>query len=453
VKGEKNCCSCRLCGSTVGSVNVNRTNIDGQWTASYYSSDENSKERLRSIGTLSSHFARFLLRNATKLWWRISVFSFCVGYLVIMTVGGLRLLNKVGLDHSDLAPKGSYLENWYDVKNRYLDEVSGNNVYLIVDDENCDYANEENKNALVSIYESMSDVQCILGELGDSWITRIINCMELGCVESCKNTNWTTCYTWFQNVGTYYSRKDGGYGDFVAWRGRFFDTKSMIPKATQMLLKMRADDIRSFDRVECLDGIYSRLKDAPCNMMAFSYLFPFYSGDRTIVLGTVQTMLFAMFTCLAICLVLIPSISVVLIIVACIGFLLIGILGSTYFLGFRLESLTQTMFLMGIGFSVDFAVHVAFSFMQAKGSRLERMGQAVEVMGEAIFLSAITTILGIALLFTSNSKILVCLASMLSLIMVIGLFVAGILLPTVLAMIGPNEKDFRVKDSLNEEMI
>merc|ERR1719204_2158181 len=162
-------------------------------------------------------------------------------------------------------------------------------------------------------------------------------------------------------------------------------------------------------------------------------------------------MLFAMFTCFAICLVLIPSISVVLIIVSCIGFLLIGILGSTYFLGFRLESLTQTLFLMGIGFAVDFAVHVAYSFMQAKGSRLERMGQAVEVMGEAVFLSAMTTVLGTAVLFTSTSKILVCLASMLSIIMAIGLFIAGILLPTVLAIMGPNEKDFIIKNTINEE--
>jgi len=147
-------------------------------------------------------------------------------------------------------------------------------LYLIVDDEDCDYADEENKNALVSIYESMAEVECILGELGDSWITRIENCMDLGCVESCRNTNWTTCYTWFQNVGTYYSKGDG-MGDFVSWRGKFFDAKNTIPKATQMLLNLKGDDIGSFDRVECLDMIYSRLENSPCNMIAFNYMFPF----------------------------------------------------------------------------------------------------------------------------------------------------------------------------------
>merc|ERR1719285_1348728 len=212
----------------------------------------------------------------------------------------------------------------------------------------------------------MAEVECIISEFGDSWITRIENCMDLGCVESCKHTNWSTCYTWFQNVGTTYS-EEGDLEEFAWWRGRFFDLENVIPKATQMIYQMRAAEIYSFDRVECLDGIYSRLEDAPCNMMAFNTVFPFWSGDRTTVSGTWQTMVFAMFSCLMICSIFIPSIPVVIIIVCCIGFLLIGILGFTYYLGYRLESIIQTMFLMGIGLAVDFAVHVSHSFLQAKG--------------------------------------------------------------------------------------
>jgi len=438
---EKNCCACRLCGSTASSKENEDSPLSNDYNIDL--TRQKTVERVEGVGTLPPHFVRFLKRNVTKNWWRIGVFLSCIAYLSIMSIGASKLFNKIGLDYSILAPKGSYLVDWYSARDRYLDEVAGPWAYLVVDDEECDYANEDIKSALTAIYESMADVECILGDLGDSWITRIENCMEVGCVESCTNTNWTTCYTWFQNVGTWWT-SDNGWGEFVAYRGRFFDTSTMIPKATQYLLKMRASEIHSFDRIECLDGIWSRLEGAPCNMMAFNDLFPFFAGDKTTVAGTWQTMLFAMVSCLFLCLIFIPNLTVVLIIVFCIGFLLIGILGFTYWLGYRLDSVSQTLFIMGIGFAVDFAVHVCHSFLHARGNRVERVVEAVGVMGEAIFLAAISTILGVSLLFTSTSIILVGLAKLLSVIMIIGLFIAGILIPTILAAIGPNKTQIQI---------
>jgi multidrug efflux pump subunit AcrB len=201
---------------------------------------------------------------------------------------------------------------------------------------------------------------------------------------------------------------------------------------------MRANEIYSFNRIECLDGIWSRLDGAPCNMIAFNDFLPFFAGDKSAVPGTWQTMIFAMISCLCLCLLFIPSITIVGVIVFCIGFLLIGILGFTYYLDYRLDSVTQTLFIMGIGFAVDFTVHVSHAFLQATGTRVEKVVAAVEIMGEAVFLASASSILGVALLFSSSSVILIGLAAILSVIMIIGLFIAGILLPTILAIIGPS---------------
>merc|ERR1719317_446335 len=189
--------------------------------------------------------------------------------------------------------------------------------------------------------------------------------MEVGCTSSCSDANWTTCYNWFQNVGTWHNG-DGDWGEFATWRGRFFDSSSMVPKATQSLIKMRAAEIYSFDRIECLNGIWSRIKVAPCKMTAVNLSFPFWAGDKTSVSGTWQTMVFAMVSCLLICILFIPSIITVIIVVFCVGFVLIGILGSAYYLDLRLDSVTQILFIMGIGFAIDFAVHVSHAFLQAE---------------------------------------------------------------------------------------
>jgi len=436
-QGSVNCCSCRYCGSTVGSCGATGSSI----VEDSVNLSGPSTESMAQIGMLPPHFTQFLTRNVSKLWWQITVFSFSLGYLVIMSIGAVNIFNKVGLDFRILAPKGSYLVDWYDVRDRFLDETAGYIAYLIVDDEDCDYGDEEIKDALVSVYDSMSEVDCILGDLGYSWIDRIENCLEIGCEESCRNTNWTTCYNWFERDGTW-------SGDYSSWRGKFLDDSNRIPKATQMLLQMRAAEIQSFDRVECLEGIYSRLEDAPCNMIAWNDMFPFYAGDKTTVSGTWQTMVCAVFSCLVVCLIFIPNIYIVLIIIFCIAFLLVGVLGSTYYLDYRLDSAAQVTFIMGIGFAVDFAVHVSHSFLHAKGTKVEKVGEAIGAMGEAIFLSAITTILGVALLLSSSSVILVFLASLLMIIMIIGLYIAAVLLPTMLACMGPEDTKDKEEENL-----
>jgi len=428
---EKKWCACHLCGSTARSIEVsNKLTLDEDFP------QQKAVDRRGSIGTIHPNIFRCLTRNYSKLWWRVLITFICIGYATVMTMGAVKLFNKVGLDYTILAPKGSFLVDWYETRTRYLDETQGLWGYMVVDDEDCDYADEVIKMSLVNIVESLAELECILAELGDSWINRIENCMTVGCVDSCRNTNWTTCYTWFQNVGTWYS-DDGVWGDFSWWRGRFFDNKHMVPKATQFLVKMRAAEIHTFDRIECLDGIWSRLERAPCNMMPISIMYPFYAGDRTTVPGTWQLMVFALISCLLLCPIFIPNILVVLIIVFCVGFVLIGILGFSYYLDYRLDNATQTLFIMGIGFAVDFTVHISHNFLHAQGSRLEKAATAVNDMGEAIFLAAASTVLGVSPLFSSTSVILFSLASLLSIIMVIGLFISGILLPTILAMIGP----------------
>ena len=51
------------------------------------------------------------------------------------------------------------------------------------------------------------------------------------------------------------------------------------------------------------------------------------------------------------------------IIITCFGFIETIILGFTYYFGYRMDGFTQMGFLLSIGFSVDFLLHISQSFL------------------------------------------------------------------------------------------
>ena len=88
--------------------------------------------------------------------------------LVFLSDHGLRRTGFAETEIGKHEGMGKMVNNGHDVQHRYLDEVSGGFAYIVVDQEDCDYADEETKDALVDIYESMADVECVLGNFGDS---------------------------------------------------------------------------------------------------------------------------------------------------------------------------------------------------------------------------------------------------------------------------------------------
>merc|ERR1711972_1310108 len=92
--------------------------------------------------------------------------------------------------------------------------------------------------------------------------------------------------------------------------------------------------------------------------------FTYWAGDATVVTGLWQTLVAALIGCMIVSLVFIPSLSTILVILISIIFTMVGVTGMVYWFGFRLDSLTQTMIVMALGFAVDFCVHLSHSYLQ-----------------------------------------------------------------------------------------
>ena len=108
---------------------------------------------------------------------------------------------------------------------------------------------------------------------------------------------------------------------------------------------------------------------------------------------------------------------------------------------------------MCVGFCIDFSTHICHAFVQAGGTRNERVSQALHMAGGPIFNGAISTILGALILAFSSSYIFISFFKIIFLVMVFGLVHAMFLLPVVLAYIRPHYTDDKAKATTRNENI
>ena len=78
------------------------------------------------------------------------------------------------------------------------------------------------------------------------------------------------------------------------------------------------------------------------------------------------------------------------------------VIGTTYFLGLTIETVSCMCLVLGIGFCVDYCVHIAHAFGVASGNSERRVKIALTEMGPAILNGGTTTFIGFSLLCVSN---------------------------------------------------
>lgn len=117
---------------------------------------------------------------------------------------------------------------------------------------------------------------------------------------------------------------------------------------------------------------------------------------------------------------------------------MVGVIGFMYYWGLTLSSITMIYIIMCVGFCIDFSTHVCHAFVQSQGTdRKTRTAHSIDVAGGAVFNGAMSTIIGISTLSLSSSQIFISFFKVMFLVMIFGLIHALILLPIMLAWVGP----------------
>ena len=136
----------------------------------------------------------------------------------------------------------------------------------------------------------------------------------------------------------------------------------------------------------------------------------------------------------------------------------IELYGLIHWIELKLNAVTMVNLIMTVGISIEFVIHEARAFAEAKGTRPQRAAQALSEMGPAIFASAFTTFLAILPIVGADYEYFqMYFFRMYAMILFVGLFNSLVTLPAILSFIGPPELiEDAVHDSevkLDEEMV
>merc|ERR1719230_1400449 len=116
---------------------------------------------------------------------------------------------------------------------------------------------------------------------------------------------------------------------------------------------------------------------------------------------------------------------------------LVDVLGMMWLWGISIDSVAVINLTLAIGLAVDYSAHIGHNFMTQQGSRAERVVKALADMGSSVFNGGFSTFLAVIVLALSNSYVFRVFFKMFFGISVFGLAHGLILLPVLLALVGP----------------
>ncbi len=146
----------------------------------------------------------------------------------------------------------------------------------------------------------------------------------------------------------------------------------------------------------------------------------------------------------------VPSPLAALIITVNVGFCLVEILGFMHALGIAIDSVSVINIVLAVGLSIDYSAHVGHCFMAKGGKdRNVRASEALADIGSAVLSGALTTFLAVVVLLFSSSYVFVTLSIQFALTVGLGATHGLVLLPVLLALIGP--KAFSSAEEGHEE--
>ena len=174
--------------------------------------------------------------------------------------------------------------------------------------------------------------------------------------------------------------------------------------------------------------------DSSLEVVVFGAPFPFFDQFVVILFNTMQTLGAAVASMMVVSLLFIPSLSTAGWVTLTTVSICACVVGYMAHWNVSLDSVSMINLVMCVGFSVDFAAHVSYHYVvSGDPDPRERVREAMGCLGTPIVQGALSTVLGVSILATSNNYIFRTFFKLVLLVMVFGFFHAMFLLPVLLS--------------------
>jgi len=211
-----------------------------------------------------------------------------------------------------------------------------------------------------------------------------------------------------------------------------------IPEASRSYVYARGIDqiVHQVDHIKDGREVLDRQE---IDVYAFDYVVYGIGGQyEDLALKTVEAVGISMAVATVVMLPLILNAWTAVIISCCVLLAVLLTAGTSSWTILNFSFSMYMAFIAAVGLSVEFCAHIARDFMLTSGDRMTRVLHALRTMGVAVLNGGITTFLGILPASLSNVPLIHDqLFIQFSIIVLSGLFIGLLFLPTVLSLIGP----------------
>jgi len=198
----------------------------------------------------------------------------------------------------------------------------------------------------------------------------------------------------------------------------------------------------SVEQAEAMDSIRKTVDALPYEAFGFTFTFINYETFKILERELWTNIGLSLGAVLIIMLVTLANLTAAIMVLFMVGMTLVDVLGIMYAWGLYIDTVTVVNLVLAVGLSVDYAAHVAHSFLVERaedegGSRRARARVTVGSIGAAVANGGISTFLAVVLLAASQSYIFRVFFQQFFAITVMGLGHGLMLLPVLLSLFGP----------------
>ena len=414
VSRSKHCCTCTLTQSSAQMEKDGKTEC-----YIYFCSGERKLKRGEIEGPIEKNSKKFLKKIVLNLPAQVFICVIFIIYLGFSIFGVLQF--KEDLDFRDLVQSNSYYHDFYDTDQRYFSQSILVSLNI---GPGVDYLLESSVKTIDSLLTDIKSDPDIENTFLLPWIH---------AYRRSKYFNSTSDASFLAGLNTFLMTNEGNlYINDVVMDETLLSisasrlhvlSKSLTTSNKQSDFMLRIRDI--------LNGY-----DLP--VFAYSPCFILIGNYAHVYSQTFQTLGICVAVIFGVTFLFIPLPMILVIVTINVVSIMVGVIGFMYYWGLTLSSIAMTCIIMCVGFCIDFSAHVCHAFVQAKGTdRKTRTAHSIDVAGGAVFNGAMSTIIGISTLSLSLSQIFISFFKVMFLVMIFGLIHALILLPIMLAWVGP----------------
>ncbi|XP_059183040.1 patched domain-containing protein 3-like [Centropristis striata] len=390
-----------------------------------YDENTGAEKKQPASNFFKDYYGPFLIKPCVK---GVVIFLYVV-YLAVSIYGCLHV--QQGTELYDLAADDSHVTRFKVKDRQYFSDYSPS-VMLIVSEE-FPYWDKTSRHQLRGCVEDFKKLQFVDEDVFTSWLESYLSYGQHQRLNLDDKDVFLKNLPHFFDLFPFFKQDVNLTGDAIH-ASRFFIQTVNISNANM--------------EIEMLSGLKATVER--CNaasLLAYNHKFIFYDQYDFVVSSTIKNVGVITAAMLVVSLLLIPDPLCSLWVTCSIGSVTAGVTGFMAIWNISLDSISMIIFTVCIGFTVDFSAHMSYVFVSSeKKSPDDKAVDALSSLGYPILQGAVSTILGVSVLSTSEFHTFRTFFKIFFLVMFNGMIHGLVFMPVILSLFSCKSEKNESKD-------